>query len=207
MKKALIVVAVAACTSPDPGTPLSRLKSSQIEIMAHGDVGVVLHVDNSDGSCTLLGDDVVARLDGQNMTVFRGGYDTDTTGCYPIGFSVSANQLGAVKGIERTTNGAALQIADHSDVWNVEAGKLMSEDFTDDPTTGTLVWTDVTQIATAHLSPSVPIEISGNVIHYPQGTALTWVTATAHPVATRCDGPGQCIVNMTGDRPLGPVNP
>src|SRR6266581_363908 len=88
-KKLLIVVAVSACTTSDRTTSLESLErtygQTHVEILAKSQLNVALHVDAAEG-CPLLGEDVSATFDGMQMFVARGGYDLDSTGCYPIAF-------------------------------------------------------------------------------------------------------------------------
>ena len=212
-KTALLSVALGvlgACTSSDPSTPLAKLQTqygdTRLEILAKDQLSVILHIDSS-GGCATLGKDVTARFDGQPMNVVRGGYDLDSDGCYPIAFWISPLPAAAISGFERTSNGSALQILDHSATWNVDAGKLFADDFENDTANAQIIWHDVSEIATAQVGPSVKTTIVGNAIHYPKGTDIVWVSATAHPKPTRCDGPGLCTVDMAGERAWAPVNP
>jgi hypothetical protein len=209
--KALVLVALGACSPSTPSTPLAELQSTygatRLEIVAKDQLNVLLHIDDPAGGCVTLGEDVSARFDGQPLNVVRGGYDLDSSGCWPIAFWITPLPAAAISGFERTTNGSSLEVFDHSARWDIEAGKLFANDFINDTANAQIIWSDVTSIATAQVSPSVPTTIDGNAIHYPKGTDIVWVSATAHPTPTRCAGPASCTVDLAGERAWTPVNP
>ncbi len=203
MTKTLMLVGLAGCFTSS--TPLSEVQSSygkaRLEILASDQLTVYLHVDTS-GDCPVLADDLAAQYQGQPMHVVTGGYDTDATGCYPAAFWAEPQPAQApTTGIARA--GAALEIADPSARWNVDPGNLYAESFVNDAANAQIVWSDVPQIETASVYPSVPVTIDHNAIHYPAGTEITWVSATADFVASRCEGPAQCVVQTAGQRSLG----
>jgi hypothetical protein len=208
MSKLLVVAAalLGACAQQPTTTPLAKLGTPNIEVVAKGQVNIELHVDET-GGCPVLGDDVNALFDGQPMMMTHGGYDTNSTGCYPIAFWFDAAPTAALVGFERGTNSSQLVVQDKSATWSMNTSRLFANDFADDSPNSQIIWTDVAQITSARISPAVPIQIIGNTIHYTPGTAIDWVDASAHPTATLCDGPASCLVNLEGSAQLGPINP
>lgn len=214
MMKALLFTAAAAlvgCAAQPTTTPLSDLKSkfgdTHVEVVANGQLAILLHVAHANESnCPLLGDDVVATFDGQRMGVSN-GYAIDASGCYPIAFTFELMPASSIAAWERTTSGSQLVVADHSETWNIDTHALFSNNFVDDTANSQIVWNDVSQITFARVSPGVATQIKGNTIQYPPGTKIDWVSATSHPIATRCAGPALCTIDLTGERQLGPINP
>ena len=205
-KQLLVVALLGACAQQQSSTPLAKLGSSNIEVVAKGQVNIELHVDESNG-CPVLGDDVRALFDGQPMQMTHGGYDTNATGCYPIAFWFNNPPMSDLVGFERGTNSSQLVVQDKSATWSVNTSRLFANDFADDTANSQIIWTDVATITTAQISPAVPITVTGNVIHYVPGTSIQWVDATAHPATTLCDGPANCFVNLEGSKQLGPISP
>ncbi len=211
MSKQLAVILVSgvvlgACAQQQATTPLAKLATPSIEIVANKQVNVLLHVDETSG-CPLLGEDVQALFDGQPMQMTRGGYDTNSNGCFPIGFWFNSAPMDAINGYEKTTNGSQLVIQDKSSQWGVDTTRLFANDFAVDATTSQIVWTDVSQITSAQIYPGAVVQVAGNTIRYTPGTTPQWVDALAHPVPTRCDGPTQCLVNLEGTRNWDGQNP
>ena len=99
-----------------------------------------------------------------------------------------------------TTSGSELVIADYTAKWTIGSTKLFDNVFAHDPVNARITWQNVDQISTARVQPPVPITIDGNIISYPQGAAIEWVTGYAHPRPMRCDGPASCLVNLQGTR-------
>ncbi len=198
-KRIFLVVALGACTSSSNTTPLSALPNSQLEIVTNGKLNIELHVDETAG-CPTLGDDAVATFDGQPMLMSRGGYDTNASGCYPIAFWFNDVPMAQVSGFEKVASGSELVVHDKSATWTVDTVKLFANDFIVDAANAQITWEDVTSMTSAQTSPYAALTIDGNVIHYPAGMTIDYVQALAHPVPTRCDGPGLCLVNLQGSR-------
>jgi hypothetical protein len=210
-KLLLLVAALGACTQQQDPTPIDQLSTAYgnttLEIVARGQLDVELHIAGPAGACAVLGDDVVAKFDGVPMRVARGGYDTDSNGCYPIAFWVSPLPSAEIAAYEATTSTSDLVIEDHSAQWTVGSTRLFANQFTIDATASTIVWEDVKDITTAIVRPAAPITLDGNTIHYPAGTDISWVTATATPTPMHCVGPTTCRVSLEGTRTFGPINP
>jgi hypothetical protein len=211
-KNALIVVVLlAACTQEPTQTALSDLSSSygatHVEVVAKSQLNIVLHVDAAPGECPTLREETSATFDGAVMNVSRGGYDLDSTGCYPISFFISPLPMDQIHTFERTTSGSQLEVKDKSATWGINTGALFGENFLNDTANARIVWEDVTTISTATTDPVVPLQLEGNIIHYPKGTQINWVSAWAHSTPTKCLGPGLCTVDLQGDRALAPINP
>jgi hypothetical protein len=200
------LVALGACAQQQATTPLARLGTPNIEIVAKGQLNIELHVDEA-GGCPLLGDDVHATFDGQPMMMSHGGYDETADGCYPIAFWFNAPPMTTINGFEKTTNSSQLVVADKATTWNITTTRLFANDFFNDTANSQIVWSDVESIAAAHVLPSVPYQIQGNAIVYQPGADIQYVDALAHPIPTLCDGPALCQVNLQGMRDWGPINP
>src|SRR5262245_14082555 len=119
------LLALGACAQ-DKSTPLARLGTSQIEIVANSRVNVLMHIDETAG-CPTLSEDTHALFDGQPMKMTYGGYDTNASGCYPIGFWFDKPPLDAMTGFERATQHAQLEISDKSATWSVQSGQLFAD--------------------------------------------------------------------------------
>lgn len=204
--------ALGACVAEDT-TPLARLGDSKIEVVGHGQINILLHINDTTG-CPRLGDDAIAKFDGQPMEVSRGGYAEDATGCYPIAFWFNKPPVGDLTAFEAVNSSSELVVQDHSALWSVGMTRVFLSDFVNDTTKSTVTWTNVPLISTASLTsndlvhPHVNgISISGNVITYPKGTIIQAVDAFAHPAPTRCDGPSECLVDLEGTRTFDPINP
>ena len=203
MKKLLLVISLGSFTAcaQSSSTSLSELRTTfgdtKIEIVAREQVNIELHIDTSHG-CPSLGDDVVARFDGEPMLVARGGYDTDTRGCYPIAFWIEQFPLDRIVAWERRSSqsGSEMIIQDATATWTVSPTRLFSNDLVVDAAASRLVWQDVDRISTARVVPSVDLRIDGNSIYYPPGSVITWADAYAHPLPTLCDGPSTCTVDL-----------
>lgn len=203
---ALAVVAICGCSTSDPGTPLAKLGSTQLEVVARpGQLNIELHVTTT-GDCPQLADDAVARFDGQPMNVARGGVAQNADGCYPISFWFETMPMAQINGVENTSSGSQLVVHDASATWNVDTTSMFQNNFQIDAANAKITWFDVQSITSASVSPIVPVTIQGNTILYPPGSAIDWVDAYAHPSVTRCDGPGVCSVDLEGSRKLG-INP
>ena len=198
-KQALLLVVLGACAQQQSGTPLAKLGSPTIEVVAKAQLNIEMHVDTSNG-CPQLGDDVVALFDGQPMQMTHGGYDVDSSGCYPIAFWFNETPSTQLAGFEKQNSMSQLLIKDSASQWAIETARLFANDFAIDAGNSQVVWADVSQITSAQLSPAVTVQIEGNTIHYPPNTVIEGVDATAHPVPTRCDGPDVCTVNLEGFR-------
>ena len=199
-KRIFLVAALGACTSnSQPATPLAQFPTNQVEIVTNGKVNIELHVDETAG-CPVLADDVSATFDGQPMLMTHGGYDTDASGCYPIAFWFNDVPMASLMGFERTTNASELVVHDSSATWTIDTVKLFANDFLIDSANAQVLWTDVSAITSAQVFPGGVTKISGNAISYTPGTQLQYVQALAHPIPTRCDGPGVCLVNLEGSR-------
>ena len=202
----LALGALGACTE-QATTPLARLGTTKVEVVvAKGQVNIELHVDGTSG-CPLIGDDAKGKFDGQPMEVSRGGYDTDATGCYPIAFWFNSPPADALTAFENITNGSEMIVQDHSALWSLGMTRVYANDFVDDPVNNRITWQNVDLISTASLTPHVNIELSGNTITYPKGTVVEAVEGYAHPTPTRCDGPGECFVNLRADRTFKTIDP
>src|SRR5512143_3655513 len=127
-KQIALIVALGACAQQQASTPLAKLGTPSIEIVAKGQVNVELHVDET-GGCPLLGDDVHALFDGQPMQMTHGGYDTNSSGCYPIAFWFNAPPMTELAGYERATNSSQLVVQDTNTAWAIETTKLFANDF------------------------------------------------------------------------------
>ena len=211
-KKLLIVVVLGACTQQQNTTSLSELRTAygdtHLEVVAKSQqVNIVLHVDAADGACPLLRDEVSATFDGQAMNVARGGYDLDSTGCYPIAFYISTLPMDDIQAFEATSSGSQFLVKDNTTRWGVDTGVMFGNHFVDEPANARIIWSDVTSISTATLDPQVKTTIEGNIIHYPPGTHVEYVSAWAHATPTLCAGPVRCSADVQGDRALGPINP
>jgi hypothetical protein len=200
------VAALGACAQQQQTTSLAKLAPSNIEVVARGQVNIEMHV-NETGGCPLLGDDVQATFDGQPMQVARGGYDTDSSGCWPIAFWFDKPPMNSINGFERDTNSSQLVVKDASAAWSVNTSRLFANDFVIDAVNSQIIWTDVAQITSASIAPATHYEIHGNAIVYTPGATIEWVDALAHPVPTLCDGPAVCTVNLEGARDWTITNP
>lgn len=198
-KRLFLVVALGACTSQTQTTPLAKFPTSQLEVVTNGQINIELHVDET-GGCPALSEDVIATFDGQPMLMTRGGYDTNASGCYPISFWFNDVPMASIQGFEKVANASELVVADKSTSWTVDTVKLFANDFVVDSAQSEILWTDVDTIQVAQIQPAAVTQIEGNAIHYPQGLAVQWVSATAHPTPTRCDGPAICSVSVQGTR-------
>ncbi|HUJ58209.1 MAG TPA: hypothetical protein VLX92_06945 [Kofleriaceae bacterium] len=197
-KLLILVAAVAACTS-EPTTPLARLDSNQLQVVANGQLNIILHVDGN--GCPKLEDNVVATFDGMPMNVARGGYATNATGCFPIAFWFDTMPSAAIADYEARTLGSEFVVADRSATWTLDsANKLFGNDFEIQPQNNLIVWEDVSTISQAEIAPVAPTTIDGNTIHYPAGTMITWVSGIAHPTPASCDGPTGCEIDVSGQR-------
>ncbi|HEY1554623.1 MAG TPA: hypothetical protein VGF94_07280 [Kofleriaceae bacterium] len=206
MKRILLAAAaLAGCTSQPTVTPLADLQKQfgdvQLEVIAKGSLAIEMHVNNS-GDCPAIGQDVIATFDGANMEVLRGGPDTNASGCYPIAFWFDVLPQATLDGFEVATTRSELVVADKSSTWMIDTPKLFANDFFVDQDASTITWADVTQIQYAHIEPAANLTIDGNVIHYPAGMNVQEVHAHAEPVASRCDGPQQCGIDLTAGRQL-----
>jgi hypothetical protein len=141
---------------------------------------------------------VRATFNGERMHATRGGYDLTANGCYPIAFWFDALP-GTVVRRERSLSGSQLVVEDDSARWQIATSRLFGSSFEIDALASRILWHDVDEIATARVSPVVPIDITGNAITYPAGTSIRWVEARAHPAATRCDGPAVCTVSLESE--------
>ncbi len=201
-KPIYLVVGLAACASPKT-TPLAQLQSAygttQLDVVTNGKINIELHVDETAG-CPTLDEHVTATFDGAPMLVSRGGYDTNASGCYPIAFWFNDTPLATVNGFEKSAQASELVVADKSATWTIDTVPLFANDFVNDTQNARILWTDVTTISSAEIQPGGAGQISGNAISYPAGTQVQWVTATAHPTPSRCDGPGLCTVSLQGSR-------
>jgi hypothetical protein len=211
-KNLLIVVVLGACTQQQNTTSLSELRTTfgdtHLEVVARSEqVNIVLHVDGQSGDCPLLRDEVSATFDNTPMLVARGGYDLDATGCYPIAFSISTLPMDQIHTFEASASGSQFLVKDDSARWGVDTGVLFGNHFIDDPAHAQITWSDVTSISTATLDPPVRTTIEGNIIHYPAGTQVDYVSAWSHATPTLCAGPVACSADIQGDRALGPINP
>jgi hypothetical protein len=203
MRKLWLLAVLGACTTKDSSTSLAQLVdkygATNVEIVAtSGQVNIEMHVAEAAG-CPQLSDDVSAQFDGQNMLVARGGYDTNSTGCYPIAFWFDSTPTVAAVGFEAVKTDSELMIADASATWQINTSKLLSNDFVIDAAASSVVWEDVSTITTAMTSPNTVTSIVGNTINLSPGT-LQWVEAYAHPVATQCAGPSECVVDVQASR-------
>jgi hypothetical protein len=211
-KKLVIVVVLGACAQQQNTTSLADLRTAygdtHLEVVAESQqVNIVLHVAAPDGSCPMLRDETSATFDGNQMGVARGGYDLDSSGCYPIAFFISTLPIDQIHTFEATSGGSQFLVKDNSARWGVDTGAMFGNDFVDDPAHAQITWSDVTSISTATLDPIVKTTIVGNVIHYPAGTHVNYVSAWSHSVPTLCAGPVVCSTDIQGDRALGPINP
>lgn len=200
-KKALLLAVLGACAQQQSGTPLAQLGSPTIEVVAKAQLNIELHVDTTNG-CPTLGDDVQALFDGQPMQMTHGGYDVDSSGCYPIAFWFNAPPTASLGAFERQNSMSQLVIKDTASQWAVETTRLFANDFANDTVNSQIVWADVSQITSAIVTalPATATQIDGNTIHYTPGATIQYVDALAHPVPTRCDGPSVCTVNLEGFR-------
>lgn len=207
---ALLAPALVGCAQPQPQTPLAQLATSygtpSLEIVANGQLNVLVDVPTT-GDCPLLSDKLTATYDGAPMKVSRGGYDTTSDSCYPIAFWFDAPPMAAIDGFEKSTNSTELQLADESATWRVQTSKLFANDFVDDAANHRVLWTDVATITSAQILPAQSYTIEGNAVVYPAGGHVDWIAALSHPVATTCDGPAHCLVNVQGSRTLHPTAP
>jgi hypothetical protein len=203
MRKLWLLVVLGACTTKDASTSLAQLAdkygATNVEIVAtSGQVNIEMHVAETSG-CPQLSDDVIAQFDGQNMLVARGGYDTNSTGCYPIAFWFDSTPMVAAVGFEAVKTDSELMISDSSATWQINTSKLLSNDFVVDAATSSVVWEDVSTVTTAMASPNTVTSIVGNTINLSPGT-VQWVEAYAHPVPTQCAGPAECVVDVQASR-------
>jgi hypothetical protein len=198
------LVSVAAC-STDNSSQLADLSTqygaTTMEIMAHDQISVVLHVAGD--ACPTLADNVHATFNGQEMNVDRGGRAIDSSGCYPISFWFENDPTVALANYERSamsssgTGGSDMIIADDASTWHVSPTKLFSNAIVNDVANSRLVWPDVDNISTARIEPYTEnLKIDGSNIYYPVGTDVSYADALAHPTPTVCDGPGSCLVNL-----------
>jgi hypothetical protein len=200
---AWLLAVLGACAN-EPTTSLAQLGEKygapNIEIVANtGQVNIEMHVAETSG-CPQLADDVVATFDGQTMLVARGGYDTDSSGCYPIAFWFNSTPMAASLGFEAERQSSQLVVTDPTATWQITTAKLLSNDFVVDAASSTIVWEDVTAITGAEVVPSAVTSIVGNTINVVPGTTVQSVEAYAHPVATQCDGPALCLVDVDASR-------
>jgi hypothetical protein len=211
-KKLLIVAALGACTQQQNTTSLSELRTAygdtHLEVVARSQqVNIVLHVNAEDGACPQLREETAATFDNKAMHVARGGYDLDSSGCYPIAFYISTLPLDDIQAFEATSGGSQFLVKDDSAHWGVDTGVMFGNHFIDDPANAQITWSDVTSISTATLDPPVQTKIEGNIIHYPAGAHIGYVSAWSHATPTLCAGPVVCSADVQGDRALGPINP
>lgn len=205
-KLLLLAATLGACADQQPSTPLHRLGDTTLELVSLGQqINVELKITGK--GCPLLGEDVRATFDGVPMNVSRGGYAETADGCYPIAFSISPNRLSGVATYEAGTASSDLIIEDASARWAIASTHLFTNQFTNDVAGSRIVWQNVTQITSAQLRPSVAVQIEGNIIHYPPGTDVTAVSAYAHPIPTKCEGPGLCLVDLQGAHAFEPLAP
>lgn len=197
-KLLLLSAALAACTQQEAPTALHELGSTTVEVVANGQVNIELKVESI--GCPLIGEDVVATFDGHPMHVARGGRDEVSDGCYPIAFWISPRDIDGIITYEQGASSSEVVIEDASARWSVGSTRLFGNTFTIDAAKSTVTWQEVSQVTSAQLNPSVPVTISGNVISYPPGTDVVSVDAYAHPKPTRCEGPGTCLVDLSGAR-------
>lgn len=190
---------IGACTSDEVTTPLSQLGQTQLELVANGQINAELKIQNV-SDCPLLGDDVVATFNGHPMQVSKGGYDTTSDGCYPIAFWIRPNDIPVVVAREAGAGSSEIVVDDASAHWVIGSTNVFANRFSIDTANSEITWADVTAISSVKLTPSVTTRIEGNVIHYPAGTDVIGVSAYAHPTPTTCDGPGLCVVDLTGNR-------
>jgi hypothetical protein len=183
-----------------------------MEIVAHGQVSVELHVAG-DG-CPNLSDNVKATFNGQPMNIARGGSATDAFGCYPIAFylddAVTPTQLEDYELKSSAASGGAigsqLVISDSSAAWQIAPTRLFGNHLENDVANSRIVWQDVDQIVTARVAPVAEVRVEGDSIFYPPGTQVVYADATAHPVPTVCSGPSHCTVDFEDERTFnGPV--
>lgn len=199
---ALVVVAICGCSTSDPGTPLAKLGTTQLEVVARpGELNIEVHVATT-SDCPQLADDVVARFDGQPMQIARGGNAQNGAGCWPIAFWFDTMPATAVAGFENTSTSSQLVVHDATATWNIDTTTMFQNNFQIDAANAKITWFDVQTITSATIAPLVPVTIQGNTILYPPGTVVEYVDAYAHPAVTRCDGPGVCNVDLEGARKL-----
>ncbi len=198
MKKLLLLVSVlvGACTQDQQSTPLHKLGETTLELVSYGSVNAELKIIGT--GCPLLGDDVTATFDGLPMNISRGGIAETSDGCYPIAFSISPDQISGAMAYEAGSSSSDLIIEDASARWTIASTRLFANDFVIDTVNSQITWQNVSAITTAQTTPAVPIKISGNVISYAAGTDIASVSAYAHPIPMRCDGPGGCLVDLSG---------
>jgi hypothetical protein len=190
------VGALGACTQDGPTTPLHELGTTTLELVASGQINAELKVLGTE--CPLLGEDVTATFDGQPMNISRGGPSETADGCYPIAFWISARDMSGVMAYEAGASSSDLVIEDASARWTISPTRLFQNQFSIDTAKSQIIWQDVTAITSATTFPGVPLTITGNIIQYPVGTDIVSVSAYAHPTPTRCEGPGNCLVDLTG---------
>ena len=206
MTKLLLLVAlVGACADQQPSTPLHKLGNTQLELVGGSQVNVELKVLGT--GCPLLADDARATFDGVPMTISRGGFAETADGCYPIAFSIDPNRVSGIAAYEAGSSSTDLIIEDSSARWTIASTRLFTNQFDIDTASSRIVWQNVTAITTAQLTPSVVVQIEGNVIHYPPGTNVVAVSAYAHPTPTKCDGPSLCLVDLQGAHAFQPLAP
>jgi hypothetical protein len=205
-KLLLLAATLGACAAQQPSTPLHQLGDSTLELVSFGgQVSVELKVKGT--GCPMLAEEVSATFDGVPMDVSRGGYAETSDGCYPIGFTISPSRLDGVATYEAGSANTDLVIEDKTTRWTIASTRLFTNQFDIDTAGSRIVWQNVTAITSAQLTPAVAVQIEGNIIHYPPGTNVTAVSAYAHPLPTKCDGPGQCLVDLQGAHAFQPTPP
>lgn len=198
MTKLLLLAAfLGACADQQSSTALHALGDATLELVSFGgQVNVELKTKGT--GCPLLAEDVHATFDGIPMEVSRGGFAETADGCYPIAFSILPSRLSGVAAYEAGTANTDLVIEDQSARWTVASTRLFTNQFEIDAASSRIVWQNVSAITSAQLEPAVTVQIEGNIIHYPPGTNVVSVSAYAHPIPTKCDGPGLCLVDLQG---------
>lgn len=197
---------IGACTNDGPTTPLSQLGQTQLELVANGQINAELKlIGHTD--CPTLQADVVATFNGHPMEVSAGGYDTTGDGCYPISFWIKPTEIGGIVAREAGAGSSEIIVEDSSAHWVIGSTNVFANRFSVDTANNQIVWSDVSAITTAKLTPYAPVTIEGNVIHYPAGTVVDSVSAYAHPTPSTCDGPGLCVVDLTGNRAFNNISP
>src|SRR6266850_3542934 len=169
----LALLAVVGCTQSN-STPLADISKTYgdttLEVITKGQINIELHVAPVTGDCPVLAEDATATFDGMPMNVARGGYATDSSGCWPIAFWFDNFPAAQVQGFERTVSASQLVVLDKTAEWRVDTGTMFVSDFVDDTANARITWRNVTQITQAQLTPAVATTISGNTISYPKGT-------------------------------------
>ena len=199
MRKLWLLVVLGACTTKDASTSLAQLTDkyggTNVESSRPGQVNIEMHVAETSG-CPQLSDDVVAQFDGQNMLVARGGYDTNSTGYYPIAFWFDSTPMVAAVGFEAVKTDSELVISDSSATWQINTSKLLSNDFVVDATTSSVVWEDVTTITTAMASPNTVTSIISNA-----NQSVAWHGPVGRGLRPPCSDPVRGPIRVRGGRP------